>query len=113
MRTMKYVPSLIDIQANFVQYVHAFGARTVSTLIITSIEGSNNDFVNDIILSAASLFIAGGDQYDYWTIWKDTRVQQSLQMRINNGTTIGGTSAGMAVLGEARTILLSHICCTN
>jgi cyanophycinase len=82
------------------EYVRDFGARAASTLIITSRAGSNNHFVNDIILSADSLFIAGGDQYEYWANWRNTRVQESLQTLINNGTCIGGTSAGMAVMGE-------------
>lgn len=69
--------------------------------------GSNNDFVNDIILSADSLFIAGGDLYEYWTNWTNTRVQESVQMLVDNGTSIGGTSAGMAVMGEASKIFSS------
>jgi cyanophycinase-like exopeptidase len=82
------------------EYVNGLGARAASTLIISSRTGSNNGFVNDIILSADSLFIAGGDQYEYWTNWTNTRVQESVQMLVDNGTSIGGTSAGMAVMGE-------------
>jgi cyanophycinase len=52
------------------------------------------------------LFIAGGDQYEYWTNWTNTRVQESVQMLVDNGTSIGGTSAGMAVMGEASTMFI-------
>jgi cyanophycinase-like exopeptidase len=55
--------------------------------------------------NAGAIFIAGGDQGRYITIWqnrdKPTQVEQALNAVIKKGnTTIGGTSAGLAILGD-------------
>ena len=47
-----------------------------------------------------AIFIAGGDQSNYIKYWKDTPVQTAVNERIRAGVPIGGTSAGLAVLGE-------------
>jgi len=46
------------------------------------------------------VFLAGGDQAQYMTFWKDTAVEGALQDAYGRGAVIGGTSAGCAVLGE-------------
>ena len=45
-------------------------------------------------------FISGGDQAHYIRDWKDTPVQDAINANIAEGKPIGGTSAGLAVLGE-------------
>jgi cyanophycinase len=48
------------------------------------------------------LFIAGGDQWDYVNYWKNTGTEDAINYLINTkGVTVGGTSAGLAVLGSA------------
>lgn len=42
---------------------------------------------------------SGGDQNAYMTYWADTEVQTIIQSKLEN-ITIGGTSAGLAVLGN-------------
>ena len=42
---------------------------------------------------------SGGDQNAYMTYWADTEVQTIIQSKLDN-ITIGGTSAGLAVLGN-------------
>ena len=45
-------------------------------------------------------FIAGGDQWDYVNYWKDTSVENAINYLINTKqVTVGGTSAGLAILG--------------
>jgi cyanophycinase-like exopeptidase len=44
-------------------------------------------------------FATGGDQNEYMTYWTDTEVQSVIQEKLVN-VTIGGTSAGLAVLGN-------------
>ena len=46
------------------------------------------------------MFIAGGDQANYINFWMGTPVQSALNDAIARGVPIGGTSAGLAVLGE-------------
>ncbi len=80
-------------------YVYNLSAcQSVATLIINDTVASSQSFVLQTILAAEAIFIAGGDQYQYYTIW-----QGAIAKAINavaTKITIGGTSAGMAVLGR-------------
>jgi len=49
---------------------------------------------------AEALFIAGGDQAGNIRLWKDTPLQAAIVELIQHTVPIGGTSAGLAVLGE-------------
>ncbi len=74
--------------------------NSVATLIIPSRESAADPKVADIIRHAAAIFIAGGDQARYINWWMSTPVQDALNAHIAAGKPIGGTSAGLAVLGE-------------
>jgi len=74
--------------------------NSVATLIIPSREAANDPRVAEIIQHAEAVFIAGGDQARYINWWPDTPVQAALNAHIAAGKPIGGTSAGLAVLGE-------------
>jgi cyanophycinase len=52
------------------------------------------------LISAQGIFIEGGDQGDYIETWNGTLVQDAIHAVFENGGAIGGTSAGLAVLGE-------------
>ena len=52
------------------------------------------------IRNAEAVFIAGGDQSNYIRYWKDTPVEDAINFVAAKPAPIGGTSAGMAVLGE-------------
>jgi cyanophycinase len=73
---------------------------SVETLIIKSRKAASEPFVIERIRNAEALFIAGGDQANYINFWKDTPVAEAIQSLIDRGVPIGGTSAGLAVLGE-------------
>ena len=45
-------------------------------------------------------FIAGGDQANYINFWMGTPVQTAMNDAIRRSVPIGGTSAGLAVMGE-------------
>jgi cyanophycinase len=75
-------------------------ANSVATLIIPDRTAANDPAVADIIGHAEAVFIAGGDQAHYIRAWQNTAVQQALNAHIAAGKPIGGTSAGLAVLGE-------------
>lgn len=76
--------------------------NSVETLIIPSIAAANNAYVVNQIRNAEALFIAGGDQYNYVSKWRNTLVEDALNYLINEKhVTIGGTSAGMAIQGDA------------
>ena len=82
-------------------YFESLGANITShDLQIATIEEANSFYVFQELLSADGIFIEGGDQWDYVSTWKNTYVQTAIQTIYENGGVIGGTSAGLAVLGE-------------
>ena len=75
-------------------------ANSVATLIIPDRDSASDPKVADIIQHAEAVFIAGGDQARYINWWMSTPVQAALNAHISAGKPIGGTSAGLAVLGQ-------------
>jgi cyanophycinase len=74
--------------------------NSVATLIIPNKKAAEDPFVAETISHAAVIFIAGGDQANYINFWMNTPVQNALNEAIRHGVPIGGTSAGLAVMGE-------------
>jgi cyanophycinase len=74
--------------------------NSAATLIIPSREAANEKAVTETIRQAEAIFIAGGDQANYINFWKGTPVQDAINDAIARGVPIGGSSAGLAVLGE-------------
>ena len=75
-------------------------ANSVATLIIPDRGAAMKPQVVELIQQAEAIFIAGGDQARYMNWWQQTPVQDALNAHIAAGKPIGGTSAGLAVLGE-------------
>jgi len=76
--------------------------NSVETIRFDAAAAAFDDYVITQIQNAEIIFMAGGDQYDYYQYWKDTPIEDALNSLINDkGITIGGTSAGMAILGDA------------
>jgi len=74
---------------------------SVETIIITSVTGANSAYVSSQIQNAEALWIAGGDQSTYTTLWRGTAVQTGVNFLLNSKLApVGGTSAGLAVLSE-------------
>jgi cyanophycinase-like exopeptidase len=78
----------------------SLGLTSVETLVIPSREAADDPFVLSRIAGADALFIAGGDQSSYINYWTGTGVQREIQNLANRNVPIGGTSAGLAVLGQ-------------
>jgi len=74
--------------------------NSVATLIIPDTEAAQDPAVADIIRHAEAVFIAGGNQARYVEFWKGTPVEDAINANVAAGRPIGGTSAGLAVLGE-------------
>jgi len=82
-------------------YIHALcGCDSVETIVFNDRQAAFDDFVIRKIRSAEALFLAGGDQSNYVRYWKDTPVEDAIHAVLGRGAPIGGTSAGMAVMGE-------------
>lgn len=74
--------------------------NSVATLVIPNRLAAYDPTLARIIEHAGALFIAGGDQANYINFWIDTPVQTAINDAIARGIPLGGTSAGLAVMGE-------------
>lgn len=75
--------------------------NSVETLVITSVAGAINPYVLGKIANAELIWFAGGDQFNYVSFFKDNAAETALNNHINiKNAPIGGTSAGMAILGN-------------
>jgi cyanophycinase-like exopeptidase len=78
----------------------SLGLKSVETLVIPSIAAANDPFVNAVVGRAHAVWIAGGDQSDYIRLWKGQALEATLATLMRNNVPVGGTSAGLAVLGQ-------------
>ena len=76
------------------------GTNSVATLAIPNRAAAMDPKVQQIILNANAVFIAGGSQNNYVDWWQGTGVQSAIATDIARGVPIGGTSAGTDVLGQ-------------
>jgi cyanophycinase len=74
--------------------------NSVATLIIPDRKAAEAPRVAEIIGQAEAIFIAGGDQARYIRFWQGSPVQEAINAHLAAGKPIGGTSAGLAVLGQ-------------
>lgn len=83
-------------------YIYGLGTvNSVETLIIKSRTAAADPFVVDKIRNAEALWIAGGDQSTYIDYWQGTPVADAINYVANTKhAPVGGTSAGLAVLGQ-------------
>lgn len=83
------------------EYIYALcRCDSVATIVFDDRSAASDLFVLETIRNAEALFIAGGDQSRYLRFWKDTPVVEAIQQIAARPAPIGGTSAGMAILGE-------------
>ncbi len=74
--------------------------NSVETIVFESRDDADDKKIVQIIDQAESIFIAGGDQSNYLRFWQDTPIEDALNRHIAAGKPIGGSSAGLAILGE-------------
>jgi len=77
----------------------ALGLSSAETLVIPSRAAAESPFVNSVVARANAVFIAGGDQGNYIRHWKGTRLESTLNSLLARKVPVGGTSAGLAILG--------------
>jgi len=76
------------------------GAASASTVLFHERSASSDAFVIEKLRGASAVFLAGGDQWKYVSYWKDTPVAATINDLIAKGVPVGGSSAGLAILGE-------------
>lgn len=75
------------------------GVASVQTLVFHSRAAASDPRVLEIVRQADGIFIAGGDQANYVRFWKGTPLNALLDQHVAAGKPIGGSSAGLAILG--------------
>jgi cyanophycinase-like exopeptidase len=74
--------------------------NSVTTFVFNNEAGALDPYVLQKVENAEAIWFAGGDQYDYVSYFKDNAMEDALNAFINTKQgVIGGTSAGMAILG--------------
>jgi beta-aspartyl-peptidase (threonine type) len=86
-----------EIQQDFLKEIG--GATSVETLVFHTRAAASDPRVLDIIRHADGIFVAGGDQSNYVRFFKGTPLNALLDQHVRGGKPIGGTSAGLAILG--------------
>ncbi len=83
-------------------YLNGLGTvNSVQTLLIDSVAKGSDACVAQTIKNAEMVFIAGGNQQNYIDYFKGKAVGDALNYLINTKKVpIGGTSAGMAIMGQ-------------
>ncbi|MCC7222363.1 MAG: T9SS type A sorting domain-containing protein [Chitinophagales bacterium] len=76
--------------------------NSVQTLVVSSLAAANHPYIAQQVSRAEAIWIAGGDQANYINYWRNSPVEAAIHNALSNQkAVIGGTSAGMAVLGSA------------
>lgn len=75
--------------------------NSVQTLVVPNLQAANDPYVARQVSNAEAIWIAGGDQAVYLNAWRGTALHNALAFvgQIKR-IPLGGTSAGMAVLGQ-------------
>lgn len=76
------------------------GVDSVESIKFNDATAASDPRVLEIIAKADGIFIAGGDQARYVNYWNGTPVGAALNTHLRAGKPLGGTSAGLAVLGQ-------------
>jgi len=77
------------------------GVASVETLVFNNRAAATDPKVLAVLAHADGIFIEGGDQSKYVRFWKGTPVSRLIDLAIRRGKPVGGTSAGLAILGGA------------
>ncbi len=80
-------------------YQDVGGVQSVETLVIHDEEAAEDPKLLSIIAHADGIFFGGGDQSNYVRLWKGTSLNRALDAHVTAGKPLGGTSAGLAILG--------------
>jgi cyanophycinase len=73
---------------------------SAQTIVFHHREASYDPRVLATLRSADGIFLAGGDQSNYIRYWQGTPVQTALNAHVAANRPLGGSSAGLAILGQ-------------
>jgi len=71
------------------------GVNSIRTLVVDSVDKANSPHVEKVLNNAEAVFLAGGNQWEYYQCWNGTKVEKALDTLIHGKEVpAGGTSAG-------------------
>ena len=75
--------------------------NSVETIVFDSASAATEPYIHQKIQQAEAIWFAGGDQWNYISYWRDNAIDSLINDAISSRKiAIGGTSAGMAILGK-------------
>ncbi len=81
-------------------YEKVGGITSAETFVFKDRDAASDPAILAAIRRADGIFIAGGDQSRYVRYWRGTPLAKALDDHVRAGKPLGGTSAGLAILGE-------------
>lgn len=74
--------------------------NSVESIVFNNASASTESYIHQRIQKAEAIWFAGGNQWNYISYWRNTAIDSLINDAISNRhIVIGGTSAGMAILG--------------
>ncbi|MGB1121862.1 MAG: cyanophycinase, partial [Saprospiraceae bacterium] len=75
--------------------------NSVETIVFNNALAANDSYVQQRVAEAEAIWFAGGNQWNYVSYWRNTAIDSLINDGLQNrNIVIGGTSAGMAILGD-------------
>ena len=81
-------------------FIQQCGAARAKEFAIATHDSANSQATYDTLTSYDVIFFRGGDQYEYYNLYRNTRLLDAVNVVYNRGGTICGTSAGMHILSS-------------
>ncbi len=81
-------------------YFVSLGAAEAENFVIPDRQAANTPVLYNQLTAFDFVFFKGGDQSVYYTEYRDTELSRAVNDIYSRGGVVGGTSAGMAVLGD-------------
>jgi cyanophycinase-like exopeptidase len=79
-------------------YFISLGAATAKNFRINTSALANSQDTYDSLMAYDVIFFKGGNQANYYLTYKNSKVQDAVSDKFNNGGVIAGTSAGLHIL---------------
>jgi len=84
------------------RFIYKLGElASVRTIVVPTVDAANSPELDAYIQNASAIWLTGGDQGDYYTLWQGTRLARLIADQVAaHRVPIGGTSAGMMMMSE-------------
>ncbi len=81
-------------------FMERCGATRAREFAINSHDSADSQATYDTLIGYDVIFFRGGDQYEYYDLYRNTKLQDAVHYVYAHGGVIGGTSAGMHILSS-------------